>query len=777
MDEGRAAFVSVSSATSSFLGDATTAASSGKTCPAERSVVRTVPCMSYAKKNKKKKKLMARGLIKRPEDTRLIDLEVPETLEGDIAIVWFRKDLRVRDNEVLTLANTAANVIPVYVFDERDYGPDELSSFGFEKTSPYQAQFVKESVKNLQRNLRFRGAELVIRTGRPEQVIAKMCKEYLEIGRNVHVVAQKEVTKEETTVEFLLQRSLKRVSTGDVQAKLHLVWGSTLHHIQDLPYTAANFFPIAFATFKSRVDRKKKKGIVRDEIPAPGRIKPAPEPEPETGEFPSLAEDLKVSGMMQPAELDQTFPCPQACYSFEGGEDKGMWRIDDFIWKKDALFVYPEEKNSMGWADFSTKMSPYLAVGCISPRTLYWEAMKYQDIHPKKEQQGSFQVELQLQWRDFFKLTAIVYKNQLFARDGLGQRDKRGRLTSRTFAKKEPNDAQWELIRSWMEGRTGVPFIDAAMRELNNTGYMSNRSRQNVASYLMYDLQCPDWRIGAEYFQSKLIDYDVTSNWMNWQYVAGVSNDPKFGKRYAVLKQALTYDEMALFVRKWCPELALCPAPEIHVPFLLDDIEQEEYEIKMGESYPLPVVKPWRIPEEVDRPMEAPKSREARQRREPTLEEEVEQLVAEDPRGSVDGKQRFFVETADGEQEEEDEEEEEHVDEKDDFFAELESLEDDGTEQRGVLDEDEDEETKDAKARLENGAEADEDEDEDAYDEEVDEIVDEDEFDDEEFDGDEFDDLDEEDEEQDQDVDKGADAKSTRSPKDQKVKSSSAPFW
>lgn len=298
--------------------------------------------------------------------------------------------------------------------------------------------------------------------------------------------------------------------------------------------------------------------------------------------------------------------------------------------------------------------------------------MKYQEKYPRKQQQGSYQLEVQLQWRDFFRLTAVVYKNQLFARDGLGQMDKRGRLTARTFAKREPTEEQWEKIKRWMNGTTGIPYIDAGMRELNNTGYMGNRLRQNTASYLMHDLECPDWRIGAEYFQSKLIDHDVTSNWMGWQYIAGVSNDPKHGKRYPVVKQALTYDETGFFARRWCPELSLVPEPEIHVPFLLTEEEQEVYSFKLGDTYPMPAVKPWRIPSEIDRPTELPKAApEPRQRRRPKLEEEVEELVAaseaeeaEEAAQRESETERFFVEA------------EEHIDDEDDFLAELLAMDD-----------------------------------------------------------------------------------------------------
>ena len=127
------------------------------------------------------------------------------------------------------------------------------------------------------------------------------------------------------------------------------------------------------------------------------------------------------------------------------------------------------------------------------------------------------------------------------------------------------------------------------MREIAQTGFMSNRGRQNVASYLVKDLKV-DWRMGAEYFEHMLIDYDVTSNWCNWNYVAGVGSDPRENRYFNILSQADRYDPTGEYVKLWCPELSELPADSVHQPDVLSDAEQSKYGLRLGATYPTPLV-------------------------------------------------------------------------------------------------------------------------------------------------------------------------------------------
>jgi deoxyribodipyrimidine photo-lyase len=152
------------------------------------------------------------------------------------------------------------------------------------------------------------------------------------------------------------------------------------------------------------------------------------------------------------------------------------------------------------------------------------------------------------------------------------------------------------IFEKWRLGETGVPLIDANMKELLETGFMSNRGRQNVASFLVRDLQI-DWRWGAAWFESQLIDYDVCSNWGNWLYGAGVGNDPRDNRYFNILKQATNYDSKGEYVKHWLPELSDVPAEKVHSVGLLNNEEQKRFGVRLGVDYPNPIVdvRKWKI--------------------------------------------------------------------------------------------------------------------------------------------------------------------------------------
>ena len=162
------------------------------------------------------------------------------------------------------------------------------------------------------------------------------------------------------------------------------------------------------------------------------------------------------------------------------------------------------------------------------------------------------------------------YGNRIFRKGGIQGRDQRQLKDNR------------EYFDLWASGQTGIPFVDANMRELETTGWMSNRGRQNVASFLVRDLKV-NWQMGAEYFESQLIDYDPCSNWGNWNYVAGIGSDLREDRYFNILTQARNYDPHGEFVRIWCPELAGVSSEKIHRPDLLNGGERN--------GYPKPVVR------------------------------------------------------------------------------------------------------------------------------------------------------------------------------------------
>jgi deoxyribodipyrimidine photo-lyase len=204
--------------------------------------------------------------------------------------------------------------------------------------------------------------------------------------------------------------------------------------------------------------------------------------------------------------------------------------------------------------------------------------------HERGANDSTYWLIFELLWRDYFRFMFKKYGNQFFKSGG--------------FKGEAPEVAanQDELFEKWKTGQTGVPFIDANMRELNATGFMSNRGRQNVASFLVKDLKV-NWTKGAAYFEEKLIDYSPASNWGNWAYVAGVGNDPRENRHFNVIKQAAEYDPKGEYVKTWIPQLVLVPAKMVHTPFFLSGAELTLYKVVLGDNYPDLIIPPaWPAP-------------------------------------------------------------------------------------------------------------------------------------------------------------------------------------
>jgi deoxyribodipyrimidine photo-lyase len=230
-------------------------------------------------------------------------------------------------------------------------------------------------------------------------------------------------------------------------------------------------------------------------------------------------------------------------------------------------------------ADDSSKLSPWLALGCLSPRRVYEEVQRYERVRVRNDDTAWLIFELH--WRDYFRFIAAKWGDRLFHAGGLNDL----RFPWRGLSSQK---AQAELA-AWQHGRTGFPLVDAAMRELAATGFTSNRARQNVASFLTRVLGI-DWRLGASWFESCLIDYDVASNWANWAFVAGVGNDARGFRFFNVHKQAVDYDPNGDYARHWLPELAALRGARAYRPDTLTPDEQARLGVVLGTDYPSPIV-------------------------------------------------------------------------------------------------------------------------------------------------------------------------------------------
>jgi deoxyribodipyrimidine photo-lyase len=184
--------------------------------------------------------------------------------------------------------------------------------------------------------------------------------------------------------------------------------------------------------------------------------------------------------------------------------------------------------------DYSSKFSPWLANGSLSAKTVYWKVKEFEKEHFKND--STYWLIFELIWRDYFKYISMKHGNKIFKLEGI-------------LDKKYDWSSDSSLINNWINGNTSEPFVNANMIELKKTGWMSNRGRQNVASFFAKDLKL-DWRIGAAYFESMLIDYDVHSNYGNWMYTSGVGNDPR-DRKFNIKMQAERYDTNFKFRNLW----------------------------------------------------------------------------------------------------------------------------------------------------------------------------------------------------------------------------------
>lgn len=464
------------------------------------------------------------------------------------AIVWFRQDLRLHDNEaIVTALRMADEIIPVYVFDERVFkGQFRL---GFPKTGKHRARFVLESVEDLRLNLRALGSDLLIRVGKPECIISELANQF----KASWVLCNRERTHEEVQVQDGLEQKLWG---GGVE--LLYTRGKMLYHTQDLPVPVQHT-PDNFTQF-----RKETENItpVRLPHPSPTAMPPLPS-DVDWGPLPVL-QDFGH----EPHDADA-----RAVLDFKGGETAGLNRLRHYLWESNAIATYKETRNGLIGSDYSSKFSPWLSAGCLSPKFIYHEIKRYERERTANE--STYWLIFELLWRDFFRLMGKKHGNRIFLKNG-PQNKPLKHLKNNT-----------DQFNAWAEGRTGIPFIDANMRELNATGWMSNRGRQNVASFLAKDLKI-NWQLGAEYFESLLIDYDPCSNWGNWNYVAGVGSDLREDRYFNILTQARNYDPRGEFVRIWCPELKDVPLEKIHRPDLLSAGERQEFKVN---GYPKAMVR------------------------------------------------------------------------------------------------------------------------------------------------------------------------------------------
>jgi deoxyribodipyrimidine photo-lyase len=422
------------------------------------------------------------------------------------AIVWFTNNLRVRNNKVLYKA--CANyeqVIAVYCFNPNHYNRNE---YGFKKTEKYRAKFIIESVNDLHENLKKLNISLFLCYEHPQVFLPKFC-----LTHNADALFfQREFTNEETLEIQYIRASIPE------QVEVFEYYDQFLFEPSNISFETHQT-PHIFTEFRKKLE---KYGVIEQEV------------YPIKKNISNLIKEETKFITLQDLGFEEFDTPAYSAFPFRGGETEALERLKEYFFNSKKLSYYKKTRNGLLGVDYSSKFSPWLANGCISAVTIYWEVKKYENLIEKN--QSTYWLIFELIWRDYFKYIAIKHGNQLFKIDGIKRTN---------YEWKQDED----LVQKWINGETSEPFVNANMIELRETGWMSNRGRQNVASYFSKELQL-DWRIGAAYFESMLIDYDVHSNYGNWQYVSGVGNDPR-NRKFNIQLQAERYDSNGKFQRTW----------------------------------------------------------------------------------------------------------------------------------------------------------------------------------------------------------------------------------
>ncbi|WP_396601533.1 DASH family cryptochrome [Algibacter sp. R77976] len=429
--------------------------------------------------------------------------------QNNTSLVWFRNDLRVKDNNVLNQAITESkHIIAAYCFDPRQFENDE---FGFKKTEKYRAKFLIETVQNLKVNLKKLNIELYVFTEWPEECLPQLISEY----KIENIYLQKEWTLEEETV----LENLKKTLPDNII--FNTIYNQFLYHPNDIGMSLSDI-PKVFTNFRKHLEKHSK-------VRASNSIC-------KSESFPNSHNKTNIP-TLQDLGFEDFEIHPNAAFPFKGGEDEALKRLNHYFFETKRLGFYKKTRNGLVGIDYSSKFSTWLANGSISAKTIYWHVKEFEKVHFKN--QSTYWLIFELIWRDYFKYIALKHKNAIFKIDGI--------------LKKNYDWHNNEIeVEQWINGKTASAFVNANMIELKKTGWMSNRGRQNVASYFSKELKL-DWRIGAAYFESMLIDYDVHSNYGNWMYVSGIGNDPR-DRKFNVQLQAERYDANGKFQNLWLQE-------------------------------------------------------------------------------------------------------------------------------------------------------------------------------------------------------------------------------
>jgi deoxyribodipyrimidine photo-lyase len=442
------------------------------------------------------------------------------------AMYWFRRDLRLHDNPCLLKACQQNDMLLLVVIE--DWHAQSTTRWGYTRKGPHRLAFETQALEGLAQSLQARGSDLY-------QVVVTDVHDPVSAGVNALIDVAKRMGITTIYCEALFAPDEQREDAQIKNAGLTLIKTdqSALLRASELPFTIDKT-PLMFTEFRK---------VVESTDLVPNAPHAAPQRLPTLPSVDGAMNALRLfrsSGTVALPEFDERSAFPYQRAPWTGAEAHALEHLVRYF-GSDLPQTYKGTRNGMLGTDYSTKFSPWLAVGALSPRQIYAALVDHEQQFGAND--DTYWIWFELLWREHFRLLMQRYGTRLFVRNGLAKQPQP--LNTNLTDKK----AQARL-EHWIAGKTGQSFIDAGMCELAATGYLSNRMRQNVASYLVNDLEV-DWRAGAAWFEHALIDYDVSSNQGNWAYIAGVGTDPRGGRRFNPAKQARDYDPENTYQKYW----------------------------------------------------------------------------------------------------------------------------------------------------------------------------------------------------------------------------------
>lgn len=472
----------------------------------------------------------------------------------------FRNDLRTHDHPALNASLASGRPVVAFYFDNPDL--QKAHPIGrWVRQGPFQARCRAQALVALKEKLNALGIPFLIFS---QSDPAKWAEILVQLKVS-DLFMTREYTQNEVKFESDLTRRLQ-----EAQVQLHSFEAKTLLNWEDIHTETGlslEYLPNVFSRFRK---------LVQD---LPFR-EPLNEPRLGVQDLSLHSHSAKTSLTALWGEVAESSQTLWSKFEVLAESDESLWHgselrgrehLRKYIWDTQAVGHYKETRNALMGVDQSSRMSHWLASGALSPKLIASEVRRFEQqcANPTHLQSTEWLI-FELLWRDYFIFLAGQLGADLFKGHSTHPR---ATGTSRESNRRDSQLAEFhtlmqasevEILERWVNGCTGAPLIDACMRELKATGYMTNRGRQNVASFWSKILG-QDWRLGASYFESQLIDYDAAVNWGNWAYVSGQGNDPR-DRIFDFVRQSRMYDPNGDFIRKWVPELAHLSADRIHLP-------------------------------------------------------------------------------------------------------------------------------------------------------------------------------------------------------------------